>query len=297
MSTRLLDLLATGGPIVADGGMGTMLIAAGLQSGDSPELWNVLPERMDVVRAIHRGYVAAGSQIILTNSFGGNPSRLRHNVLDGRVYELNRAAAMLARSIAGESVVVGGSIGPTGELLEPLGALTFAAAVAGFAKQARGLADGGVDVIWIETMADLAEVRAAIEGARRAAPHLPIVATMTFDTHGRTMMGVKPAQAVAELAALGVAATGANCGNGPDEIAAVIGAMREADATIPLVAKSNAGKPEFIDGKPAYRATPEVMAAYAREVAALGATIIGACCGSTPAHIAAIAAALQKTGR
>jgi len=293
MSNRFLDLLATGGPIVADGGMGTMLIAAGLQLGDSPELWNVLPERAATVQSIHSAYVAAGSQIILTNSFGGNPSRLRHNALDGRVYELNRAAATLARAAAGDSVVVGGSIGPTGELLEPPGTLAFAAAVAGFAGQARGLADGGVDVLWIETMADLAEVRAAIEAARQVAPHLPIVATLTFDTRGRTMMGVKPAQAMAELAEPGVAAAGANCGNGPDEIVAVISAMRQADTTLPLVAKSNAGTPKFVDGTPTYRVTPEMMAAYAREVAAIGATIIGACCGSTPAHIAAIAAALR----
>lgn len=295
MSNRFLDLLATGGPIVADGGMGTMLIAAGLQLGDSPELWNVLPERAATVQSIHSAYVAAGSQIILTNSFGGNPSRLRHNALDGRVYELNRAAATLARAAAGDSVVVGGSIGPTGELLEPPGTLAFAAAVAGFAGQARGLADGGVDVLWIETMADLAEVRAAIEAARQVAPHLPIVATLTFDTRGRTMMGVKPAQAMAELAKLGVAAAGANCGNGPDEIVAVISAMRQADATLPLVAKSNAGTPKFVDGTPTYRVTPEMMAAYARQVAAIGATIIGACCGSTPAHIAAIAAALRTS--
>lgn len=293
MSNKFLDLLATGGPIVADGGMGTMLIAAGLQPGDSPELWNVLPERAATVQSIQSAYAAAGSQIILTNSFGGNPARLRRNALDGRVYELNRAAAELARAAAGDTVVVGGSIGPTGELLEPLGTLSFAAATAGFAEQARGLADGGVDVLWIETMADLAEVRAAIEAARQVAPHLPIVATMTFDTRGRTMMGVKPAHAIAELAELGVAAAGANCGNGPDEIAAVISAMRQANATLPLVAKSNAGKPEFVDGAPTYRATPEMMAEYACEVRRLGATIIGACCGSNPAHIAAMAGALR----
>jgi 5-methyltetrahydrofolate--homocysteine methyltransferase len=157
---RFLQLLEQGGPIVADGGMGTMLMAAGLLFGDPPELWNVLPERRDAIRAVHRGYLAAGAQLILTNSFGGTSFRLKLHNLQERVFELNKAAAELARLEAGDDRVVAGSMGPSGELFEPMGALTYDTAVAGFAAQAAGLAAGGVDVLWIETMSDLQEVRA-----------------------------------------------------------------------------------------------------------------------------------------
>jgi methionine synthase I (cobalamin-dependent) len=317
MSNRFLDLLANhDGPIVADGGMGTMLMAVGLLFGDPPEQWNVLPEKKAHVRAIHRGYLDAGAQIILTNTFGGSPFRLKLHNLHGQVFELNRAAAELARAEAGDRVVAG-DIGPSGELFEPMGALTYDAAVAGFAAQAAGLAAGGVDLLWIETMSDLNEVRAAVAGARQAAPELPVVATMTFDTRGFTMMGVSPADAVAALAELGLAAGGGNCGNGPDEIEGVIHGMRTAleargwgleagdrgelasnlqppVSRLPLIAKSNAGMPEIVDGRAVYSGTPEVMAGYARRVRALGADIIGACCGSTPDHIRAMAKALRE---
>ncbi len=317
MSNRFLDLLANNdGPIIADGGMGTMLMAVGLLFGDPPEQWNMLPEKQSHIRAIHRGYLDAGAQIILTNSFGGSPFRLKLHNLHGQVFELNRAAAELARAEAGDRVVAG-DIGPSGELFEPMGALTYAAAVAGFAAQAAGLAAGGVDLLWIETMSDLNEVRAAVAGARQAVPDLPVVATMTFDTRGFTMMGVSPAEAVAVLAELGLAAGGGNCGNGPDEIEGVIHGMRVAleaggwglethsprspasslqspASRFPLIAKSNAGMPEIIDGRAVYSGTPEVMAEYARRVRALGADIIGACCGSTPDHIRAMAQALRK---
>jgi 5-methyltetrahydrofolate--homocysteine methyltransferase len=318
MSNRFLDLLASReGPIIADGGMGTMLMAAGLLFGDPPEQWNVLPEKQAHVRAIHRGYLDAGAQIILTNTFGGNPFRLRLHNLHGQVFELNRAAAELARSEAVERVVAG-DIGPSGELFEPMGTLTYDAAVAGFAAQAAGLAAGGVDLLWIETMSDLNEVRAAVAGARQAAPDLPVVATMTFDTRGFTMMGVSPADAVEALCELGLVAGGGNCGNGPAEIEGVIHGMRLAlgnreqgtgnrqaspspiphpPSPIPrfhLIAKSNAGMPEIVDGRAVYSGTPEVMAGYARRVRALGADIIGACCGSTPDHIRAMTQALRE---
>jgi len=317
MANRFLDLLARGAPIVADGGMGTMLMEAGLLFGDPPEQWNVLPDKQQHIRAVHRGYLDAGAQIILTNSFGGSPFRLKLHNLQDQVFELNRAAAELARTEAGTSVVVAGSLGPSGELFEPMGALTYAAAVAGFAAQAAGLAAGGADVLWVETMSDLNEVRAAVAGARQAAPDLPVVATMTFDTRGFTMMGVSPADAVAALSELGLAAFGGNCGNGADEIEGVIYGMRQAieargfgleasgqesattsrksqASSFPLVAKSNAGVPEVVDGRAVYSGTPEIMGSYARRVRALGATIIGACCGSTPAHVRAIADALHK---
>jgi 5-methyltetrahydrofolate--homocysteine methyltransferase len=296
MSNRFLALLdqSEGAPIIADGGMGTMLMAAGLLFGDPPEQWNVLPERCATVRAVHRGYLDAGAQIILTNSFGGSPFRLKLHNLHEQTFELNEAAAALARAEAGATAVVAGSIGPSGELFEPMGQLTYAAAVEGFAAQVAGLAAGGADVLWVETMSDLQEVQAAVEGARRAAPALPIVATLTFDTRGFTMMGVSPAQAVAALGELGLAAIGGNCGNGPDEIEAVVFGMARAGASIPLVAKSNAGMPQVVQGRAVYSGTPPVMAEYARRVRALGATIIGACCGSTPEHVYAMAQALRE---
>ena len=294
MSNRFLDLLARNEPILADGSMGTMLMSRGLLFGDPPETWNVMPDKCDHVRAVHRGYLDAGSQIVLTNSFGGSAFRLKLHNLQDRVFELNQAAAALARGEAGDNAVVAGSIGPSGELFEPMGALTYAAAVEGFKDQAAGLAAGGADVFWIETMSDLQEVRAAVEGARQAAPDVPIVATMTFDTRGFTMMGVSPAEAVAALGELGLAAIGGNCGNGPDEIEGVVHGMHTTDKKIALVAKSNAGMPEIIDGAAVYSGTPDVMAEYARRVRALGATIIGACCGSTPAHIAAMNDALRQ---
>jgi 5-methyltetrahydrofolate--homocysteine methyltransferase len=295
MPNRFLGLLARrDGPIVADGGMGTMLMNAGLLFGDPPEQWNVLPDKRAHVLAIHRGYFEAGAQIVLTNSFGGSPFRLKLHNLQGQVFELNRAAAELARAAVGDRAVVAGSIGPSGELFEPMGGLTYDAAVAGFAAQAAGLAAGGADVLWVETMSDLNEVRAAVVGAREAAPELPMVATMTFDTRGFTMMGVSPAEAVAALAALGLAAVGGNCGNGTDEIEGVIHGMRAAHPSIPLVAKSNAGLPEIVDERAVYGGTPAVMARYARRARALGADIIGACCGSTPAHVAAMVRALRE---
>lgn len=295
MANRFLQLLhdERDQPIVADGGMGTMLMEAGLLFGDPPEHWNVLPARRDAVRSIHRGYLDAGARLILTNSFGGTAFRLKLHGLQDRVFELNEAAAMLARSEADRTnAVVAGSIGPSGELFEPLGQLTYGAAVEGFAAQAAGLAAGGADMLWIETMSDLQEVRAAVAGCGEGAPGLPIVATMTFDTRGFTMMGVSPADAVAALRSLGLAAMGGNCGNGPDEIEGVIAGMQAANPGVPLIAKSNAGMPEIVQGRAAYNGTPAIMALYARRVRALGATIIGACCGSTPAHVRAMSEAL-----
>jgi 5-methyltetrahydrofolate--homocysteine methyltransferase len=286
-------LFRSGEPVVLDGGMGTMLMAAGLLFGDPPELWNVDPVKRALVAAVHRGYVEAGAQVILTNSFGGSPFRLKLHNLQDRTFELNKAAAELARAEAGERAFVAGSVGPSGELFEPMGGLTYAAAVEGFAAQAAGLAAGGVDAFWVETMSDLQEVRAAVAGCRRAAPALPVVATMTFDTRGFTMMGVSPEEAANALAELDLAALGGNCGNGPDEIEAVIFAMHRARPDLPLVAKSNAGMPQVVGDRTVYGGTPEVMAECARRLRAFGATGIGACCGSTPAHIAAMAAALR----
>lgn len=296
MTNRFTALLERakiyGEPIMVDGGTGTLLMSMGLLFGDPPETWNALPDKIEKVRSVYRGYLDAGSQIILTNTFGGSPFRLKMHNLQDRTFELNKAGAAIARGEAGDGAVVAGDIGPSGEIFEPMGSLKFDEAVEGFRRQAEGLVAGGVDCFWIETMSDLKEVRAAIEGARLAAPDLPIVATMTFDTRGFTMMGVSPADAINALAELNVAAIGGNCGNGPDELEAVIFAMSLVRTDIPLVAKSNAGMPVMVDGKATYNATPEIMAECARRMRAFGATIIGACCGSTPAHIAAMKDAL-----
>lgn len=297
MRTTLNHLLETQPYIVADGGMGTMLFGLGLQRGSSPELWNV--ERPDAVRSIHAEYIAAGSQIVLTNTFGGSRLRLEGYGLASRVSELNRAGAHLAgleAEAAPHPVVVGGSIGPTGQMLAPLGDLSYEDAVSVFAEQASALSEGGVDVFWIETMSDLEEVRAAVEGCQRAAPQTPRVTTMTFDTHGRTMMGVKPEQAVKTLREYGVLALGANCGKGPDELEAAIVKMHDADPNAILVAKANAGLPRMAGEVAVYDATPAVMAEYALRVRQCGARIIGSCCGSNPEHIAAIAGALKEKG-
>lgn len=287
----------TPGVILADGAMGTMLFAAGLQFGDPPESWNTLhPER---VQRVHQGYLDAGSRLILTNTFGGNRFRLAMHGLEMQVEEVNRGAVAVARraiAASGREALIAGDIGPSGRILAPLGELSFDEAVSSFAEQARALAAAGVDLFWIETMSDLEEVRAAMEGVRRVAPDLPVITTMTFDTHGRTMMGVTPEEAVRTLSGWGAAAVGGNCGNGPEEILEVLAKMTAAAPGVLLVAKANAGLPELVDGRAVYRAGPESMAEYAREAAAAGARIIGACCGSTPAHLKAMAAALGAGG-
>jgi len=284
-----LEMLATGEIILADGAMGTMLQAAGLEKRHAPEEWNLThPEK---VLAIHRGYVAAGSEMILTNSFGANRFRLAKYGLEEKVYELNRGAAELARE-AGDALVAG-SMGPTGEFFPPLGTLTFEEAREAFAEQAKGLADGGADLLIIETMADLKEVEAAINGAQEST-NLPLVCTMTFDTKLHTVMGVSPRKAAETLSSWGVEAMGANCGTGPQEVEKVMEEMRETCPEAVLVAQPNAGLPRLLQGRTQYDATPEVMAQYALRYAELGVRIIGACCGSTPQHIASMARALGK---
>ncbi|MEA3352096.1 MAG: betaine--homocysteine S-methyltransferase [Chloroflexota bacterium] len=289
----LLKLLESGKPILLDGAMGTMLMDAGLEQGDPPEKWNVLhPER---VRKVHRGYIQAGSQVVLTNSFGGTHFRLGMHNLQDRVGELNKASAEIARTEAdavAHSVVVAGSMGPTGQLFEPMGSLTFEKAKDAFAQQAKALAAGGVDVFWIETMSDIDEVKAAIAGARSVSD-LPIVATMSFDTNGHTMMGVSPAKAIDVLSKLDLVAAGANCGTGSDELEEAIRIMRTANPDAVLVAKANAGIPKVAsDGSIFYNGTPEVMAKYAANVRDAGVALIGGCCGSTPDHIRAMAEAI-----
>src|SRR4051794_18609108 len=291
---RFEALLDEGGPVMADGAMGTMLFANGLQFGDPPETWNLA--HPDVIRRIQRGYLEAGSRIVLTNTFGGNRLRLGLHGLQDRVDELNRTAAILLRAevqAAGGSALVAGDIGPSGEIVAPLGTLDYDEAVEVFREQAASLIAGGVDLIWIETMSDLNEIKAAIEGVRRASPGIALVTTMTFDTRGHTMMGVSPEEAARHLTAWGADAIGGNCGNGPDELIPVIAAMHAAAPDVVLVAKSNAGMPELVDMQAVYRASPELMAGTALEMRDAGARIVGACCGSSPDHIRAMAAGLR----
>jgi methionine synthase I (cobalamin-dependent) len=284
-----LDRLATGETILADGAMGTMLQAAGLEKGHAPEEWNLAhPER---ILAVHRGYIAAGSEMILTNSFGGNRLRLVKYGLEGQVYELSRRAAELARETG--DVLVAGDIGPTGEFFPPVGTLTFEEAREAFIEQAKGLADGGADLLVIETMVDIKEVEAAIEAARESTA-LPLICTMTFDMKLHTIMGTSASEAARTLTSWGVEAIGANCGTGPEEVEKVLEEMKKACPEALLVAKPNAGIPRLVKGRVEYDASPEVMAHYAQRFAQMGVRIIGACCGSTPEHIAAMARALGK---
>jgi 5-methyltetrahydrofolate--homocysteine methyltransferase len=273
--------------------MGTLLFEAGLTSGDSPERWNV--ERPDVIRGIHRAYRAAGSRILLTNTFGGNRFRLALHGLDTRVAEFNEAAARLAADVAhapGSRAVVAGDIGPSGGILAPLGDLERADAVKAFAEQAAALRAGGVDVFWIETMSALDEIDAALEGVRQAGPEVPVVITLSFDTHGHTMMGVNPEQAAKKVTALGAAAVGGNCGRGPAELLPAMAAMRAFAPDAVLVAKPNAGLPVLEDGRAVYRGSPGEMADHARRLTAAGVRIVGGCCGSAPEHLRAMASAL-----
>lgn len=291
---KLNSLLQSGKPILLDGAMGTMLMDAGMEAGESPEEWNVL--HPDLVRKIHRDYIQAGSQIILTNSFGGSSIRLETHGLAERVVELNRAAGTNARAEAdraAQTVLVAGSIGPTGQLMEPLGTMSVAQAEQSFADQAAGLAAGGVDLFWIETMSALEEAKAAIAGVRSVSD-LPIAVTMSFDSHGRTMMGVSPEDAVGELQTLDIQLLGANCGTGSDELIEAIQAIQAADPKLPIIAKANSGLPKMVGTEIVYDGSPEVMAAYTTKVWKEGARLIGGCCGSTPEHIRAMAEALAE---
>jgi methionine synthase I (cobalamin-dependent) len=293
------SLLADNPYILTEGAMGTMLFASGLTQGYSPEFWNV--EQPEKVAAIHQAYLDAGAQILLTNTFGGTRFRLALHKAQERVEELNIAAVMLLQKVAqtaSRPVLVAGNIGPTGQVLLPYGEMSYDEAREAFAEQAAALIGGGVDLIWIETMADLEEVRAAIEGIRQISQDIPIMATMTFDTRGRTMMGVTPEKAVTTMVSFGASAVGGNCGNGPAEILGVIEKMHTTLPEAILVAKSNAGVPTLVGGRPVYGASPADMADYAVKVYNAGARIIGACCGSTPDHIKAIAQALAlQVGR
>jgi 5-methyltetrahydrofolate--homocysteine methyltransferase len=290
---RLQALIGDSSPVLMDGGMGTLLQDSGLEGGVAGELWNV--ERPDVIRACHEAYAAAGARLLTTNTFGGSRPRLQMHGLEDRVHELNRAAAAIAREVAdAHGILVAGDLGPTGELLEPLGTMSAQEAQALFGEQLLGLRDGGIDVVLIETMSDLGEVLAAVAAARSVVPDLPVIATLSFDTNLRTMMGVRPADAVTRLATAGVDAVGANCGRGPEEMAAIAAQMAEARPEgLLLVAQSNAGLPQVVGDHFEYDATPTDLAEHARDLHKLGIDLVGGCCGSTPAHLAAMRDAIS----
>jgi len=297
MSDCLRELLKTRPYLLADGATGTNLFAMGLQTGDSPELWNVdYPER---IAENYNSFINAGSDIILTNTFGGSCFRLKLHDAQDRVIELNTAGAKIARECADaadHTVLVAGSMGPTGELMEPMGALTTEAAIAAFAEQAQALAAGGADILWVETMSSIEEVEAALAGA--ATTDLPTVCTISFDINGRSMMGVTPADLVKlyETSENAPVACGSNCGVGASELVVAIlnmGNASDKEENI-YIAKANCGIPEYVEGKIHYNGTPEIMADYTRMAIDSGAKIIGGCCGTTPDHIRAMRDALDS---
>ena len=299
MTNALEQLLSEKGVLLADGATGSNLFAVGLQTGDSPELWNdIHPDR---IANQYQSFIDAGSDIILTNSFGGTRYRLKLHGAESRVWELNVKAAELARKqadAAGRTVLIGGSIGPTGEIMAPLGALTDAQAAEAFEEQAMALKHGGADVLWIETMSSKEEIEAAVKGASKSG--LPIVTTYSVDTNGRTMMGLAPSDIVEISAGLPEMpyAIGANCGVGASESVAAVLNMHQAciqqKVKPVLVVKANCGVPQYIDGEIVYSGTEQIMAAYAKLAIDAGATIIGGCCGTTPNHVAAMRQAIDS---
>jgi 5-methyltetrahydrofolate--homocysteine methyltransferase len=299
MTDKLREMLATRDWILADGATGTNLFALGLEHGDAPEGWNL--DRPEKVTAHYRSFLDAGSDLVLTNSFGGTANRLKLHGLDDRVFEINAAAARLLREAIAESgreAICAGDVGPTGDLFQPVGPLSHEDGVAAFRAQIEGLKAGGADLVWIETMSSEEEYLAALEAG--AAVGLPAVGTMSFDTNGRTMMGVTPS-GLARLAhgcAHPPAAWGGNCGTGaPDLLIGLLSAEGEIGPGDVIVTKANCGIPEYVDGAIRYSGTRELMADYACLARDLGARIIGGCCGTTPAHVRAMREALESRPR
>jgi len=275
--------------LILDGAMGTLLQERGLPPGGCPEAMN--RSHPDAVREIHAEYAAAGADILVANSFGGNRLKLAHYGLEEAVDELNRRAVELAREACGGRAFVGGSVGPTGRFLEPVGDAGFDEMVEVYAEQISALAGAGADLISFETFLDIRELRAAIVACRDVCD-LPVVAQMTFDDAGRTVLGTPPEAAAVTLDALQVDVIGSNCGLGIDGIHAVLAAMRQVTSR-PLIAQANAGLPVLKDGQTIFPGTPAEMTAYHERLIALGARILGGCCGTTPDHIRAMRAALE----
>jgi 5-methyltetrahydrofolate--homocysteine methyltransferase len=292
MANSFSARLNAGEVLVADGATGTNLQAVGLPPGASPEEW--VFDQPDRIRALQRAFVEAGSDLILTCTFGATSIRLKESRLAARVDELNRRAAELAREAAGDRTLIGGSLGPLGSLLKPFGPIEYAEAVAAYAAQARALSAGGVDVLVIETHFALEEAQAAGEGARQVSP-LPLVVSFSYDRGVRTMMGVKPSQVADKFKALGVTAIGANCGTTLENMEKIVQEYATAGAGLLIWAKPNAGLPavDAATGRSVYSVTPEQMGEFAQRYVAIGARIVGGCCGSTPAHVRAMAQAVK----
>lgn len=290
----LSRMLASRDWIMADGATGTNLFNMGLSSGEPPEAWNI--DQPDNIRKLYSMAVDAGSDVFLTNTFGGNAARLKLHNLQGQVRELNKAGVALGREIAdkaGRPVIVAGSVGPTGEIFEPMGTMTHATAVEIFHEQIEGMKEGGVDVIWVETISAPEEYKAAAEACRLAG--VAWCGTMSFDTAGRTMMGVTSAAMsdMVEKLPNPPIAFGANCGVGaPDLLRTVLGFIAQGTER-PIIAKGNAGIPKFHDGHIHYDGTPELMAEYAVLARDAGVRIIGGCCGTMPEHLKAMRHALE----
>ena len=298
MTNALSRLLETRDWLMADGATGTNLFNMGLSSGDAPEMWNV--EHPEKIKALYAGAVDAGSDLFLTNSFGGNASRLKLHGAEGRVRELNRIAAELGRDVAdaaGRPVIVAGSVGPTGEIMAPMGSLTHELAVEMFHEQAEGLKEGGADVLWVETISAVEEYKAAAEAAKLAG--MAWCGTMSFDTAGRTMMGITSADLAKVIDKLDhpPLAFGANCGVGAADLLRTVLGFAATGSQTPIIAKGNAGIPKYHDGHIHYDGTPSLMGDYAVLARDCGATIIGGCCGTTPEHLRAMKEALETRPR
>jgi 5-methyltetrahydrofolate--homocysteine methyltransferase len=291
VSPSFAALLAERPVLLADGATGTNYQDMGIEAGVAPEEWVI--DAPDKVRELHRRFAEAGSDLVLTSSFGATGPRLADGPLAGRTAEVNNRAAELAREAVGDERLVAGSMGPTGQLPEPYGLLTREIAVEAYAEQARALTGGGVDVLVLETFFALDEALWAVEGIQ-AVTDLPLVVSFSFDQGTRTMMGLSPADVVAAVEPLGVAALGANCGRSLDDTATLVTEFLAAASSLPLWVKPNAGVPHVAGDAVVYDADPETFARHVREFAERGARIVGGCCGSTPEHVAAIARALDR---
>ena len=290
---KLNERVRGGEVLICDGAMGTFLQLKGLEPGDCPELWCV--DRPDDVRDIPRRYRDAGSHVVECNSFGGTSYKLRHYGLQDRVAEINRAAAALARAVAGDSQYVLGSVGPAGEFMEPYGTETEDAFYAAFTEQVTALEQGGADAVIIETMTALEEAAVAIRAAKENTG-MVVAASFTFDPQAgggyATMMGVRPEQAALGAVAAGADIVGTNCGTGADHMLEVVRALRSAVPDTPIIAMPNAGMPVVEDGRTVFKETPEQMAQKTPLLVDAGAGIIGGCCGTGPDHIAAMRQAI-----
>lgn len=296
MTNALSKMLADRDWILADGATGTNLFNLGLEAGDAPEMWNI--DKPENIRTLYKGAVDAGSDLFLTNTFGGNASRLKLHNAANQVHELNRVGAAIGRDIAdasGRTVIVAGSVGPTGDIMAPMGTLTHEIAVEMFHEQAEGLKAGGADVLWVETISAAEEFAAASEAFALAG--MPWCGTMSFDTAGRTMMGHTSAEMVKSVAKLKhqPLGYGANCGVGASDLLRTILGLAETSGAAALISKGNAGIPKYHDGHIHYDGTPALMGDYAVLARDCGAKIIGGCCGTTPEHLVAMRAALENT--